>query len=121
MIGLGKVGGGRETLSTGLLGPPEHLRGVNPLQDYGGLVVATPRRGLDASDLAHDCLLLLALAGLLGVHRVVPLLCVCVVLDYIPGLPLGEAHLFIILGRACHLLLLLLEDNLRCRFALVML
>jgi hypothetical protein len=53
----------------------------------------------------------------LGVQRVVPLLLVGVVLDYIPRLPLGEAHLVIILGGACHLLLLLLEDNRRSRFA----
>ena len=116
MIGLGEVCRGSEALPTGLLSPPEHLRGVHPLQDDRGLVVTTPRRSLNASDLAHDCLLFLALASLLGVHRFVPLLLVRVVLDYIPGLPLGETHLVIVLGGACHLLLLL-EDNSSSRLA----
>ena len=31
MICLGEVGRGGETLSTGLLGPPKHLRGIDSL------------------------------------------------------------------------------------------
>ena len=121
MIGLGEVGRRGETLATGLLGPPKHLRGIYPLQDYGGLVVTAPGCGLDARDLAHDRRLLLALFGLLRVQRVVPLLRVRVVLNYLSGLPLGETQLVLVLDGTCHLLLLLLEDNRRSRFADIML
>jgi hypothetical protein len=68
MISLGEVCRGGETLATGLLGPPKHLRGIHSLQDYGGLVVTAPGCGLDACYLAHDRRLLLTLFGLLGVQ-----------------------------------------------------
>ena len=85
-------------------------------------MVTTPGCGLNGRYLAHDRRLLLALSGLLRVQRVVPLLCVHVVLNYLSCLPLGETQLVLVLDGTCHLLLLLLlEDNRRSRFAEIML
>jgi hypothetical protein len=62
VVSLCEVGRRSETLPTGLLGPAEHLRGINPLKHYRGLLIRMI--SLQTGNLTHYGCLLFTLAFL---------------------------------------------------------